>query len=268
MPQRSSRVADPGWARPEVVFDHAAADAADALPPLRWYQRPTLIFAAAACAAVFAAVGLVVTTDAEPANASSPAPTVSATPSMSDARVPTTVDAAAQPVVTETVAAGQPTVVRYTQAPQAQRVPAPQAPAPAPQAPPQAPVTTTVTTTPTTTTTSPTTTTTTTTTSTTTTSTTPTTTTSTTTTPTTTPPTDADHVDHAHLVVVRATATPVVGGARTPDVSAHVDDVGRSGGADRVLDQWRLCPAMSDFHRAVEFCCRPRASRPARSATR
>ena len=140
-------VADPGWARPEVVFDHAAAEAADALPPLRWYQRPALIFAAAACAAVFAAVGLVVTTDAEPANASSPAPTVSATPSMSDARVPTTVGAAAQPVVTETVAAGQPTVVRYTQAPQAQRVPAPQAPAPAPQAPPPAPVTTTVSTT-------------------------------------------------------------------------------------------------------------------------
>jgi Hsp70 protein len=153
-------VADPGWARPEVVFDHAAAEAADALPPLRWYQRPTLIFAAAACAAVFAGVGLVVTTDAEPANASSPAPTVSATPSMSDARVPTTVDAAAQPVVPETVAAGQPTVVRYTQAPQAQRVPAPQAPAPVPQAPPQAPVTTTVTTTPTTTSTTPTTTTT------------------------------------------------------------------------------------------------------------
>ena len=127
-------VADPGWARPEVVFDHAAVDAADALPPLRWYQRPALIFAAAACAAVFAAVGLVVTTDAEPANASSPAPTVSATPSMSDARVPTTVGAAAQPVVTETVAAGQPTVVRYTQAPQAQRVPAPQAPAPGPAA--------------------------------------------------------------------------------------------------------------------------------------
>jgi hypothetical protein len=166
---------DPGRARPEVVFDHAAAEEAAALPPLSWYQRPALLFAAAACAAVFAAVGLVVTTDTQPANASSPVPTVDATPSMSDAQVPVTA-AAAPPIVTETViAAGKPNVVRYTQAPQAQPAPAPQAPAPVPQDPPPAPVTTT----PTTTSTTPTTTT----------STTPTSTTPTTTTPTSTTPT-------------------------------------------------------------------------------
>ena len=128
-------VADPGWARPEVVFDHAAAEAADGLPPLRWYQRPALIFAAAACAAVLAAVTLVVSTNAKPASATSPMPGVSATPSMSDAGVPTSVGAAAQPVVTETVVAGRPTVMRYPQAPQA---PAP-APAPAPHRRPRRP---------------------------------------------------------------------------------------------------------------------------------
>jgi hypothetical protein len=151
---------DAEWARPAVLFDHDGAEEADGLPPLRWYQRPALLFAAAACAAVFAAVGLVVTTDTEAANASSPMTTIGATPSMSDAGVPAAADsaaAAAPPVVTETViAGGRPTVVRYTQAPQAQRAPAPQVPAPAPQDPPPAPVTTT----PTTTTTAPTTTTT------------------------------------------------------------------------------------------------------------
>jgi hypothetical protein len=149
---------DPKWARPEVVFEHDTTEEADALPPLSWYQRPALLFAAAACAAVFAAVGLVVTTDTEAANASSPMPTIGATPSMSDAGVPVATDsaaAAAPPIITETViAGGRPTVVRYTQAPPVRRVPAPQAPAPAPQDPPPAPATTTPTTTaPTTTTT-------------------------------------------------------------------------------------------------------------------
>ena len=145
---------DTGFARPEVVFDHAI-DEADAQPPLPWYQRPALLFAAAACAAVVAAVGLVVTTDTKSANAASPMPTVSATPTMSDARVPAAaagVDAVTPPVVTETVIEGGRPNVRYTQAPPARQPPAP---APAPQDPPPAPVTTT----PTTTTTTPTTTT-------------------------------------------------------------------------------------------------------------
>ncbi|WP_029117102.1 Hsp70 family protein [Mycobacterium sp. URHB0044] len=157
-------VDDPAWARPEVVFDHSAAADAAALPPLPWYQRPALLFAVAACAAVFAAVGLVVTTDTDAANASSPLPSASAVPSMSDAGVPATADAAAPSVVTQTLAAAGRPNVGYTQAPQAQRVPAPQAPGPAPQNPPPAPVTTTTspttTTTPTTTTSTPTTTTT------------------------------------------------------------------------------------------------------------
>jgi Hsp70 protein len=181
---------DPDWARPELMFQHGGPDDAEALPPLRWYQRPALLFAAAACAAVVSAVGFVVTTDTQPANASSPAPSVSATPSMSDVVAPVAAGPAAPPAVTETVVApGQPTVARY-QAPPAGRAPAPQAPAPAPEAPPPAPETTV----PTTTTTVPTTTTPTTTTPTTTstpTSTTPTTTTLTTTstsTPTSAPP--------------------------------------------------------------------------------
>jgi hypothetical protein len=145
---------DAGFARPEVVFDHAAGDEADAQPPLPWYQRPALLFAAAACAAVVAAVGLVVTTDTKSANAASPMPTVSATPTMSDARVPAAAagaDAVAPPVVTETVIEGGRPNVRYTQVPPPRQPPAPQAPAPAPQEPPPAPVTTTPTTTPTTT---------------------------------------------------------------------------------------------------------------------
>ncbi|MDT5265227.1 MAG: hypothetical protein QOI90_1853, partial [Mycobacterium sp.] len=126
---------DPDWARPDVVFEHAVGDEGDALPPLPWYQRPALLFAAAACAAVFAAVGLVVTTDTDAANASSPMPTGSATPSMSDAQVPVAAGAA-PPVVTQTViAAGQPNVVRYSQAPPVRMAPAPQAPAPVPQDP-------------------------------------------------------------------------------------------------------------------------------------
>jgi hypothetical protein len=144
---------DTGFARPEVVFDHAI-DEAESLPPLRWYQRPALLFAVAACAAVVAAVGLVVTTDTKSANAASPMPTVSATPAMSDARVPAAAagaDAAAPPVVTETVIEGGRPNVRYTQVPPPRQAPAP---APAPQDPPPAPVTTT----PTTTTTTPTTT--------------------------------------------------------------------------------------------------------------
>lgn len=148
---------DTGFARPEVVFDHAVQEA-DELAPLRWYQRPALLFAAAACAAVVAAVGLVVTNDTKSANAASPMPTVSATPTMSNAQVPAAAagaDAVAPPVVTETVIEGGRPIVHYTQAPPAPQVPAPQAPAPAPQDPP--PVTT-PTTTPTTTETTPTTT--------------------------------------------------------------------------------------------------------------
>jgi hypothetical protein len=144
---------DTGFARPEVVFDHAAGDEPDAQPPLPWYQRPALLFAAAACAAVVAAVGLVVTTDTKSANAASPMPTVSATPTMSSARVPAAAagaDAVAPPVVTETVIEGGRPNVRYTQVPPPRQAPAP-APAPAPQDPPPAPVTTTPTTTPTTT---------------------------------------------------------------------------------------------------------------------
>ena len=141
---------DTGFARPDVVFDHAVQ--ADELAPLRWYQRPALLFAVAACAAVLAAVGLVVTTDTKSANAASPMPTVSAAPTMSNAQAPAAAvgsDAVAPPVVTETVIAGGRPIVHYTQAP------APQAPAPAraPQDPPPAPVSTTATTTPTTTTT-------------------------------------------------------------------------------------------------------------------
>jgi hypothetical protein len=135
---------DTGFARPEVVFDHAIQEA-DEPAPLRWYQRPALLFAAAACAAVVAAVGLVVTTDTKSANAASPMPTVSATPTMSNAQVPAAAvgsDAVAPPVVTETVIEGGRPNVHYTQ------TPAPQAPAPAPapQDPPPAPVTTTPTT--------------------------------------------------------------------------------------------------------------------------
>jgi hypothetical protein len=143
---------DTGFARPEVVFDHAIQEVEE-LAPLRWYQRPALLFAAAACAAVVAAVGLFVTTDTKSANAASPMPTVSATPTMSDAQVPAAAagsGAVAPEVVTETVIAGGRPNVRYTQAP-APKAPAPQAPAPAD--PPPAPVTTTPTaeTTPTTT---------------------------------------------------------------------------------------------------------------------
>lgn len=151
---------DPDWARPELMFQHGEPDDAEALPSLRWYQRPALLFAAAACAAVVSAVGFVVTTDTQPANASSPAPSVSATPSTSGGVAPVAAGPAAPPAVTETVVApGQPTVVRY-QAPPAGRAQAPQAPAAAPEAPPPAPETTTppTTTTPTTTTTVPTTT--------------------------------------------------------------------------------------------------------------
>jgi hypothetical protein len=138
---------DPDWARPELMFQHGGPDDAEALPPLRWYQRPALLFAAAACAAVVSAVGFVVTTDTQPANASSPASSVSATPSMSDVVAPVAAGPAAPPAVTETVVApDQPTVVRY-QAPPAGRAPAPQAPAPTPEAPPPAPETTTPTTT-------------------------------------------------------------------------------------------------------------------------
>ncbi|MDT5067080.1 MAG: hypothetical protein QOK02_3235, partial [Mycobacterium sp.] len=77
------------FARPEVVFDHAIGEA-DELASLRWYQRPALLFAAAACAAVLAAVGLVVTTETKSANAASPMPSVSAPPTMSNAQVPAT----------------------------------------------------------------------------------------------------------------------------------------------------------------------------------
>jgi hypothetical protein len=137
---------DTGFARPEVVFDHAIQEVEE-LAPLRWYQRPALLFAAAACAAVVAAVGLVVTTDTKSANAASPIPTVSVTPpTMSDAQVPAAAagsGAVAPEVVTETVIAGGRPNVRYTQAP-APKAPAPQAPAPAD--PPPAPVTTTPTT--------------------------------------------------------------------------------------------------------------------------
>ncbi|KAA0086723.1 molecular chaperone [Mycolicibacterium sp. P9-64] len=146
---------DTGYARPDVVFDHAAQEP-ESQAALRWYQRPALLFAAAACAAVVAAVGLVVTTDTKPANAASPMPTVSATPTMSNAQVPAAAagaDTDVAPVVTQTVIEDGRPNARYTQM-QAPR----QAPAPAPQDPPApattAPTTTTqTTTTPTTTTT-------------------------------------------------------------------------------------------------------------------
>jgi hypothetical protein len=146
------------FARPEVVFDHAIGEA-DELASLRWYQRPALLFAAAACAAVLAAVGLVVTTETKSANAASPMPSVSAPPTMSNAQVPATsaAEAVAPPVVTETVIEDGRPIVRYTQAPPAPRAPAPQVPAPAPQDPPP-PVTSASTTTATTTETTPTTT--------------------------------------------------------------------------------------------------------------
>ena len=49
------------WARPEVGFE--PPDAEPAAVPLAWYRRPAVLFAAAACAALASAAGLVVTTD-------------------------------------------------------------------------------------------------------------------------------------------------------------------------------------------------------------
>ena len=180
VPEPAAYVDDPGLARPDVVFE---AEPAAELPALAWYRRPAVLFAAAACAAILAATGLVVTTEVDTVDtastATASAPAASALPTEPVVAAPAAI---AGPVTETVVVTPPPTVVRYTAAPQVR--PAPQAapPVPTTQAAPTS-------TTPTTTTTAPTTTTTTTPTTTTTAPTTPATTTTTTPPPpTTTPP--------------------------------------------------------------------------------
>lgn len=54
--------ADPtDHARPEVRFKRGEQSAIEQYPPLPWYRQPTVLFGAAACAALVAVVGLVLT---------------------------------------------------------------------------------------------------------------------------------------------------------------------------------------------------------------
>jgi hypothetical protein len=147
---------DVEWARPPVAFQHVD-HVDDAVAPLAWYRRPAVLFAAAACAALTAAAGLVVTMDGDAVNTASASP-ISSVTSVGPA-APASPEVLAAPTATQPVQeVPGPTVVSYSQVPAPQPVaPQPQAPvaAPPPQAPPpDAPTTTTpTTTTPTTTTT-------------------------------------------------------------------------------------------------------------------
>jgi hypothetical protein len=148
-----AEVAD--WARPDVSFVDGEPEVVGDLEPLAWYRRPAVLFAGAACAAVLAAAGLVATTDVDTVGTASAASVVSAVPSEPEPSGPVASELGAAPVeaAPEAAAPGTatvvvtppPTIVRYTQAPDAQ--------APAPRAPLQtvtATVPTTTTTTPTT----------------------------------------------------------------------------------------------------------------------
>ena len=147
-------------ARPEILFDKRDSGDADPFPSLPWYRRPGILFGAAACLAVVASVGFVLTVRSDDVGAV-PAGSAGTSASVAPPVVvpqPVQAPAPAAPVIQAPVPVvlTQPAnAPRYTQPPPVRRAappqqvvvpaarppaaPAPAAPPPAPAAPPPAP---------------------------------------------------------------------------------------------------------------------------------
>lgn len=112
-------------ARPSVHFDHDEDSALGGAAPLPWYRRPGVLFAAAACAVLFASVGLIVTWKVADVPATPVVTTATTTPTAAPAPPPAPVVA---PPPQETVVVQRPAI----QPPRRQQAPAPQVAPPPP----------------------------------------------------------------------------------------------------------------------------------------